>query len=47
VSGACSKHEENREKKKVSIEQPGEKKHIRNLNLGTYACTMYKHVQKD
>lgn len=45
--GACSKHEENWEKEKDSIEEPGEKEHIRDLNLGAYVCTVYKHVQKN
>jgi len=34
----CSRHEENREKEKDSVEEPGEKKHIRDLNLGAYVC---------
>jgi hypothetical protein len=34
MSGACRKHEENREKEKVSVEKPGEKEHIRDLDLG-------------
>jgi len=47
MSGACSKHEEKREKEKFSIEEPGEKEHIRNLDQGACLCTMYKHVQKN
>jgi hypothetical protein len=45
--GACSKHEENREKEKYSIEKLGEKEHIRNLNLAAHVFTMYRHVQKN
>ena len=46
MSGACSKHEENREKEKVSMEESGEKEDILDLDLGAYVCTMYKHVQR-
>lgn len=45
MSGAYSKHEGNIEKEKVSIEEPGQKEHIRDLDA--YVCTMYKHAQKN
>jgi hypothetical protein len=46
MSCACSKHEENREEEKVSVEEPGEMERIRDLDLGAYVCTTYKHVHK-
>jgi hypothetical protein len=32
MSGACNKHEEDRKREKVSIEEPGGKEHFRDLS---------------